>query len=72
MNIQFSRFSTGGYVLHKVMIDGTKYSAWYSATGELLDAEQYTTSNVARPVPLRLVNIRAELTKIGGRYLNAA
>ena len=72
MSIQHHTFHTGGYVLHKVMIDGTKYSAWYDKDGKLLDAEQFTRSNVARPVPTRMKNVRAELVKIGDRYKPAA
>jgi hypothetical protein len=70
--IQHSTFKNGGYVLHKVMVNGTKYSAWFDAAGKLLDAEQITRSNVARPVPQRAVNVRAELVKIGARYKPAA
>ncbi len=49
--IQFHKFENGGFVLHKIMIRGTKYSAWFDARGNLLGAEQFCrncTRNVAQ------------------------
>jgi len=50
--IQKAEFSNGGFVLHKVTLPdvaGT-FSAWYDASGKLLDAEQRTSSGVSRTV----------------------
>lgn len=72
--IQFARFeSTGGYVLHKVMVNGRKYSAWFDKSGKLLDAERFSKDNrTTFHVPLdRHRLVAAELTKVGARYLNA-
>ena len=42
--MQIARFENGGFVLHRVGLVGYKgrFSAWYSAAGELLDCEQIT------------------------------
>jgi hypothetical protein len=40
-SIQVSRFSTGGFVLHKITGDFSgKCSAWFDEKGEILAAEQ--------------------------------
>lgn len=41
--MQVSRFSNGGFVLHKIQPQsgGGKISAWFDATGKLLDCERY-------------------------------
>jgi len=41
--MQLSRFPTGGFVLHRIVLNGIsgRFSAWYDATGKLLDAEQF-------------------------------
>jgi hypothetical protein len=45
--MQIARFENGGFALHRVELFGYKgrFSAWYSATGELLDCEQITFSS---------------------------
>lgn len=52
MSPQISRFGNGGFVLHKLTLDGTqgRFSAWYDRDGTLTDAEQFDRMNRARPV----------------------
>ena len=40
--MQISRFTTGGFVIHKMLLQNYKgrFSAWYDEEGKLLDAEQ--------------------------------
>jgi hypothetical protein len=38
--IQKHEFSTGGYVIHKIMIGGVKHSAWFDEHGKLIDIER--------------------------------
>lgn len=38
--MQFIRFSTGGYCLHKIPVGASRYSAWFDASGTLQDAER--------------------------------
>jgi hypothetical protein len=42
--IQISRFPDGGYVVHKIRIPGKRNnaSAWFTAKGEIIDAEYVT------------------------------
>jgi hypothetical protein len=65
--IQHSKFeNTGGFVLHKVPVDGRgKFSAWFDAAGRLLDCERSGGGHV----PQTFTIIRAELQRIGGRYV---
>ncbi len=57
--IQLARFPDGGFVLHKITFvsENGRFSAWFSADGKLLDAEQitlrrnaWTLDEVSRPV----------------------
>jgi hypothetical protein len=43
--IQLARFPDGGFVLHKITAPeySGRFSAWFDASGGLLDAEQITT-----------------------------
>jgi hypothetical protein len=66
--IQFSQFATGGYVLHKVATGGRKYSAWFDAAGNLLDAERTDAPGRTVSVAARHTVIRARLAQIGRRY----
>lgn len=69
--IQHSKFSTGGFVLHKMMVNGKKHSAWFDAAGKLLSAERYSRcGRHTACVPLeRHRNVAAELAKVGARYV---
>lgn len=69
MSIQHHKFHDGGYVLHKIEFQGRKFSAWYTSTGELIDAELVMASGETRRVHTRYIVIRAHLTKVGQRYL---
>ena len=68
--IQYSRFSNGGYVLHKI----TGYwrghcSAWFDAGGKLLDAEiLYPDRYASRPVKVGGPMWR-EVQRVGRSYL---
>jgi hypothetical protein len=42
--MQLMIFSTGGFVLHKVYINGVKHSAWYNDAADLIDAAYYPRS----------------------------
>lgn len=66
--IQFHQFQDGGFVLHKIMIEGRKHSAWFNAEGELLDAE-WLRGERSRAV--RKPSILAELKRLGRRCKNA-
>jgi hypothetical protein len=68
--IQLCRFQPGaGFVLHKMQVGQSLYSAWFSESGELLDAERIDARG-------RSCNVRwdklspavRELRKIGLRY----
>lgn len=40
--MQIAHFSNGGYVVHKAQYCGRKYSAWFDASGKLLDAQGFS------------------------------
>lgn len=67
--IQFSKFPDGGFVLHKVDVSGQKYSAWFTETGVLLDAERIGRNGVTYAVPHRNKNVRAMLKIVGNVYV---
>jgi hypothetical protein len=70
--VQFIRFPDGGFVLHKVMIGDVKFSAWYTKEGKLIDCERFSRNGMTTSaVAMRQVNIRAELVRIGSRYVEA-
>ncbi len=66
--IQKQEFSNGDFVLHKVMINGSKYSAWYRADGTMHDCELILGIGKTRTVSLGHDHIRKELAIIGRRY----
>jgi hypothetical protein len=61
--MQRSDFRTGGFVLHKVRVGNSLYSAWFDAAGKLLDCER----SGGGAVPARCVRVRAELQRVGLR-----
>ncbi len=70
--IQCYRFETpaGGFVLHKVLVNGVKYSAWYDAMGTCQSAERVTRDFKNYNVPLGVqVQLAARLSVIGKRYV---
>ena len=69
--MKFSRYSTGGYALHRVTGKWKGYcSAWFSKEGALLDAEQRTRfSDKTRPVKTG-GPIWERLKVIGKLYIN--
>jgi hypothetical protein len=50
--MQVSRFTDGGFVVHKLHLDGmaSKFSIWISPQGILLDAERIDSRGRAYPV----------------------
>lgn len=67
--IQHNVFHDGSFVLHKVMINGHKYSAWYGKDGTLKDAELFLPTGHTRTVTKSQVNVWRELTSVGERYV---
>ena len=68
--MQLSRFSNGGYVLHKVttrLNHRSHCSAWFDADGKLVDAELIFRDGTTRPVR-RSRGIWNELCAIGRAY----
>ena len=48
--MQCVRFADGGFVLHKVMLDATRYSVWCNDDGSIRDAERIDRRRRAYPV----------------------
>lgn len=68
MTIQHNTFQDGTFVLHKVEVNGHKYSAWFNKDGNVFSAERVLQNRSAN-VPLdKQKNVAAQLTKIGKRY----
>ena len=71
--MQIKRFSNGGYVAHKVYVDGmsSKFSAWFNAKGELLDVERFDRMQRSYPVN---ANSRAwkAIARVGHWWKDAA
>ncbi len=63
-------FSDGTFVLHKITLNGHKYSAWYGKDGVVFSAERFSRDNQKTfSVPLsRQKNVAEQLTKVGKRY----
>jgi hypothetical protein len=63
-------YSDGSFVLHKIEINGNKYSAWFDKAGNVTAAERFSKDNQKTfNVPLtKQKNIAAELTRIGQRF----
>ena len=52
--MQYARYSTGGYVLHKLRgYWSGRVSAWFDAKGNLTAAEHILASGAGRDVPRR-------------------
>lgn len=66
--MQVSRFSNGGFVLHKINFNGQYYSAWYDNDGEMIDCER-TTHGRCASIPPRCTVIRKYLNKLGKIWL---
>ena len=62
--MQKIEFSTGGFVVHKIRLNGSKFSAWYDSVGTLIDAERIDSRDRSY-APGRLQRI--ELERIGPR-----
>jgi hypothetical protein len=68
--IQHSEFHDGSFVLHKVMLNDRKYSAWYGKDGTAKDAELFLPTGHTRTVSENQVNVWNELNTIGRRYVS--
>jgi len=69
--MQFSRFSNGGFVIHKITGDFKgKVSAWFDASGSVLDAEQIVNNRSRRVV--RGGSIWKRLQSIGSAWKSKA
>lgn len=72
MAVQHHKFETGGFVLHRIPGDGASlYSAWFDATGKLLDCEQTRAKSGAvilhgRAVP-KTARVVREFIETAGR-----
>jgi hypothetical protein len=64
--MQVSRFSNGGYVIHKMYVNGIKYSAWFDKDGDVLDAEGFDGLGRSRSVK-RGGPVWTELQRVGRR-----
>lgn len=63
--IQYHRFSSGnGFVLHKIMLNGKKYSAWFRADGSYVDAERINNHHS--------VSVSKSHTKVIGKLVEIA
>lgn len=64
-------FTDGTFVLHKIEINGHKYSAWFGKDGVVFSAERISSDNQRTfNVPLnKQKNVAEQLTKIGKRYV---
>lgn len=63
-------FQDGSFVLHKIELNGHKYSAWFNKDGTVFSAERFSRDNQKTfHVPLsKQTNVAHELTRIGQRY----
>ncbi len=70
MHVQ--RFSNGGYVAHKVYVEGmtSKFSAWFSAEGDLLDVDRI--DRLCRSNPVRVGSKAWKEIAGRGRWWKAA
>lgn len=63
-------FGDGTFVLHKIELNGQKYSAWYNKDGTVYSAERFSKDGQKTfNVPLsKQPNVVQQLNKIGRRY----
>ena len=47
---QFCRFDNGGFVIHKISVGKGRASAWFDASGQLLDVEVFNVRGVSQRV----------------------
>jgi hypothetical protein len=68
--VQIVRFGTGGFCTHKLQLNGQQYSAWFSPSGKLLDAEKtgYADGHTVS-VSRRHSGIRHALEQIAHKYV---
>lgn len=62
--VQFCPFPSGGFVLHRVNVGASRYSAWFDAKGALVDAQSMPNGRgVKAQGP-----VWQELARVGARY----
>lgn len=66
--MQGSTFPDGGFVVHKIMINGYKYSCWYGPDGLPRDAERFGEGGATFPVPRRHTKIWKRLAGAGAAW----
>jgi hypothetical protein len=66
--IQFHSFHDGSFVLHKIMLNGQKYSAWFNADGTFKDGERVLRDGSTRNVSVKHTIIRGELERRARPY----
>lgn len=64
--VQRVEFSNGNFVLHRVMINGHKYSCWYDSEGTPFSAER-VSGNRSWNVPARHKEVWKQLERVGKR-----
>ena len=67
--MQHIPFSTGGFVIHKLIHNGHKYSVWFNKDGTAYSAERFSNDGTRTyNVPASQVNVFAAFNKIGQHY----
>lgn len=67
--IQHSKFDDGTYVLHKIMLNGHKYSCWFGRDGKPFSAERFSRDGLKTyNVPARHREVWSQLERIGRSY----
>jgi hypothetical protein len=72
MTMQYREFQDGCFVIHKMMVNGHKYSAWFGTDGKLFSAERFsrdgqTTFNV----PFSQHEVIRQLEQLARPYVKA-
>ena len=67
--IQHNKFQDGCFVLHRIEMNGQKYSAWFGRDGVAFSAELIFPDGNVRNVERRSSGVWAGLNKIGRRYV---
>jgi len=63
--MQHAKFHDGSFVLHKVVVNGHKYSVWFDNFGKPKAAERVKPNGNTVNVSEKCVNLYAEFERIG-------
>lgn len=66
--VQYNRFDSGGFVLHKVVVNSCRYSCWFDSSGKLIDCERVVAIGRTAAVSARCGKLRQKLQQIGNSY----